>query len=205
VLFLDELPEFPRAALEALREPLENGHITISRASRQAAFPARFQLVAAMNPCPCGFLGAFAATGKTCRCTPDAIARYRGRLSGPLLDRIDLQVEVDAVKPEALMAQADGEASAAVAARVHGARQRQMRRQAMANAALDAADIDRFCHLDAAAAGFAQNAAARLGWSARSLHRALKVARTVADLAGADTIATAHVAEALQLKRAATP
>ena len=138
VLFLDELPEFPRAALEALREPLESGHITISRAARQAAFPARFQLVAAMNPCPCGYLGAFAATGKTCRCTPDGIARYRTRLSGPLLDRIDLQVEVHAVKPEALMAQADGERSAAVALRVAAARQRQMQRQGMPNAAIDA-------------------------------------------------------------------
>ena len=148
MLFLDELPEFARAALEALREPLESGHITISRAARQAAFPARFQLVAAMNPCPCGYLGAFAATGKTCRCTPDGIARYRTRLSGPLLDRIDLQVEVHAVKPEALMAQADGEDSATVALRVAAARQRQMRRQAMPNAAIDAGRIDTLCTLD---------------------------------------------------------
>ena len=201
VLFLDELPEFARAALEALREPLESGHITISRAARQAAFPARFQLVAAMNPCPCGYLGAFAATGKACRCTPDAIARYRSRLSGPLLDRIDLQVEVHAVKPEALMAQADGEASAAVAPRVAAARQRQMQRQAMPNAAIDAGRIDTLCALDAAAARFAQTAAQRLHWSSRGLHRALKVARTIADLDGADTLSLAHVAEALQLRR----
>jgi len=201
VLFLDELPEFPRAALEALREPLENGHITLSRAARQAAFPARFQLVAAMNPCPCGYLGAFAATGRTCRCTPDAIVRYQSRLSGPLLDRIDLQVEVHAVKPEALMAEADGESSTAVAARVAAARQRQMQRQRLPNAALDAAGIDRHCRPDDAAARFAQHAATRLRWSARGLHRALKVARTIADLAGADTIATTHVAEALQLRR----
>jgi magnesium chelatase family protein len=201
VLFVDELPEFARTALEALREPLENGQITISRAARQAAFPARFQLVAAMNPCPCGYLGALAATGKTCRCTPDGIARYRMRLSGPLLDRIDLQVEVNAVKPEALMAQADGEDSAAVAQRVAAARRRQMQRQSMPNAALDAARIDTLCRPDAVASRFAQSAAQRLNWSSRGLHRALKVARTIADLAGAETIATAHVTEALQLRR----
>ncbi len=204
VLFLDELPEFPRAALEALREPLESGLITISRAARQAAFPARFQLVAAMNPCPCGYLGAFAATGKNCRCTPDAIARYQGRLSGPLLDRIDMQVEVHAVKPEQLMAQADGEASAAVAQRVAVARQRQLQRQAVPNAAIEAGHIDALCVLDAAAARFAQSAAQRLNWSGRALHRTLKVARTIADLAGDPIITTAHVAEALQLRRLLT-
>jgi magnesium chelatase family protein len=206
VLFLDELPEFARTALEALREPLESGQITISRAARQAAFPARFrfQLVAAMNPCPCGYLGAFADTGKTCRCTPDGIARYRMRLSGPLLDRIDLQVEVSAVKPEALMAQADGEDSAAVAA----ARRRQMQRQSMPNAALDATRNDTLCRPDAAASRIAQSAAQRLNWSSRGLHRALKVVRTIAEPAGAETIAAAHVAEALQLRRSrsdATP
>ena len=121
MLFLDELPEFPRTALEALREPLETGKVTISRAGRQAAYPARFQLVAAMNPCPCGFLGAFAATGRECRCTPDAVARYQGRLSGPLLDRIDLQMEVPAVRPDELLGQPDGERSfAAVAWAVRG-------------------------------------------------------------------------------------
>jgi len=201
VLFLDELPEFARPALEALREPLESGHITISRAARQAAFPARFQLVAAMNPCPCGYLGAFAATGRHCRCTPDAIARYRTRLSGPLLDRIDLQVEVLAVKPAELMSQPDGEPSAAVALRVAAARQRQVQRQGMPNADIDAARIDALCALEARAAAFAQSAAQRLNWSSRALHRALKVARTIADLDGADMLGTAHVAEALQLRR----
>lgn len=201
VLFLDELPEHQRSALEALREPLESGCITISRAARQATFPARFQLLAAMNPCPCGYLGAFAATGRNCRCTPDAISRYQARLSGPLLDRIDMQVEVHAVKPEALLAEAEGESSASVAARVAAARERQLLRQGHSNALLDAAGIDAHCPLDDTAARFAQQAATRLHWSARGLHRALKVARTIADLAGSERIATAHVAEALQLRR----
>jgi magnesium chelatase family protein len=142
VLFLDETPEFPRAALEALREPLETGRITISRAARQASFPARFQLVAAMNPCPCGWLGAPAGLGKACRCTPDAVARYQGKLSGPLLDRIDLQVEVLAAAAKDLMALPDGEPSAVVAVRVAAARQRQMARQGQPNALLEPADID---------------------------------------------------------------
>jgi magnesium chelatase family protein len=201
VLFLDELPEFARTGLEALREPLETGVVTISRAARQAVFPARFQLVAAMNPCPCGYQGAFAATGKTCRCTPDAVARYQTRLSGPLLDRIDMQVEVPAVPGEQLLAGADGEASATVAARVAAARQRQLQRQGTPNAALDAGRIDAMCTLDAATSRLAQVAAQRLGWSGRGLHRALKVARTIADLAGAERIGTAHLAEALQLRR----
>ena len=201
VLFLDETPEFPRAALEALREPLETGRVTISRAARQASFPARFQLVAAMNPCPCGWLGAPAAVGKACRCTPDAVARYQGRLSGPLLDRIDLQVEVLAAPAAALMALPDGEDSATVAARVAAARQRQIDRQGEANALLEAGRIDTFCALDDAAARFLRQAAEKLGWSGRRLHRCLKVARTVADLAGSKTIDTAHAAEALQLQR----
>jgi magnesium chelatase family protein len=202
VLFLDETPEFPRAALEALREPLESGRITISRAARQAQFPARFQLIAAMNPCPCGYLGAFAATGKTCRCTPDAVARYQGRLSGPLLDRIDLQIEVLAVRPAELLAAPAGEVSAVVAARVGAARGRQQQRQGMPNALLEPAQIDAVCALDAATQRFLQTAAERLGWSGRRLHRTLKVARTIADLAAAERVAVAHVAEALQLQRA---
>jgi len=201
VLFLDELPEFPRSALEALREPLETGKVTISRAGRQAAYPARFQLVAAMNPCPCGFLGAFAATGRDCRCTPDAVARYQGRLSGPLLDRIDLQVEVPAVKADELLGQPDGESSAAVAARVAEARERQRLRQGKANAELEAGELAQHAVLEAAADQLLRTAAQRLGWSGRSLHRALKVARTVADLAGSERIASQHVAEALQYRR----
>ncbi len=201
VLFLDELPEFPRSALEALREPLETGVITISRAARQAQFPARFQLVAAMNPCPCGYLGAAAATGRHCRCTPEAVARYQGRLSGPLLDRIDLQIEVLAVKPSELMALPDGEPSAVVAERVGAARRRQIERQGVPNALLEASALDEHAALDGAAAKFLRSAAERLGWSGRRLHRTLKVARSVADLAGAAQVGTAHVAEALQAQR----
>ncbi len=201
VLFLDEVPEFPRAALEALREPLETGRVTISRAARQASFPARFQLVAAMNPCPCGWLGAPAHIGKACRCSPEAVARYQGRLSGPLLDRIDLQVEVLAASAAEMLALPDGEPSAVVAARVAQARERQLTRQGEPNAMLAPAGIDAHCRLDDSAASFLRGAASRLGWSGRRLHRCLKVARTIADLAAAETIATAHVAEALQLQR----
>ncbi len=201
VLFLDETPEFPRPALEALREPLEAGRITISRAARQAQFPARFQLVAAMNPCPCGWLGAPLGSGHACRCTPDAVARYQGRLSGPLLDRIDLQVEVPTVKPAELLALPDGEPSAVVAARVAAARERQRQRQGRPNGVLEPAEVDRFCAPDEAARRFLQGAAERLGWSGRRLHRTLKVGRTIADLAGAERLAVAHVAEALQLQR----
>jgi magnesium chelatase family protein len=202
VLFLDELPEFPRAALEALREPLETGQITISRAARQAQYPARFQLVAAMNPCPCGWLGAFAATGKACRCSPEAVARYQGKLSGPLLDRIDMQVEVPAIPPAELMGGADGELSSQVADRVAAARQRQQRRQSAPNASIPAGDLDALCQLEPAAAKFLQAAAARLGWSGRSLHRVMKLARTIADLGQSETVPVAAVAEAVQYRRA---
>ena len=201
VLFLDELPEFTRSATEALREPLESGRITIARAGRQVAFPARFQLVAAMNPCPCGWLGAQAATGRSCRCTPDQVARYQGRLSGPLLDRIDLRVEVPAVRPVELLARPDGEASALVAARVAAARARQQARQGCPNGQLDTAGLDAHAQLDEPATALLRSAAERLGWSGRRLHRAQKVARTIADLAGADRVGVVHVAEALQAQR----
>lgn len=199
ILFLDELPEFPRAALEALREPLETGHITISRAARRHDFPARFQLVAAMNPCPCGHLG---NPLKACRCTPDQVSRYQSRLSGPLLDRIDVQVEVPAVSPEVLAAVADGESSNVVASRVALAWQRQRERQGCLNAALDGAGLDRHAGLQDAAQTFLKAATARLGWSGRGFHRVLRLGRTIADLAHADTVNTEHVAEAIQYRRA---
>jgi len=198
VLFLDEFPEFQRASLEALREPLETGRIVISRAARQAEFPARFQLIAAMNPCPCGHLG---SALRACRCTPDAVARYQGRISGPLLDRIDVQVEVPAVAPEALSAAPDGETSASVAQRVAQARDLALARQGVMNAALSGDALDLHCALDDASATFLQAAAARLGWSARGFHRVLRVARTIADLAGSPAIASAHLAEAIQYRR----
>jgi magnesium chelatase family protein len=201
VLFLDELPEFARASLEALREPLECGRITISRAARQAVFPARFQLVAAMNPCPCGWLGAPAGSGHRCRCTPDQIARYQTRISGPLLDRIDMQVEVHAAAPAQMLSQGDGAASAAVASRVAQARERQLGRQGAVNADLLPAQIDVHCALDATTTQFAQRAATQLGWSGRSLHRVIKLARTIADLAGAAAIHNDRLAEAMQLRR----
>jgi magnesium chelatase family protein len=199
VLFLDELPEFPRAALEALREPLESGHITISRAARRAEFPARFQFIGAMNPCPCGFLG---SPQKACRCTPDQVARYQGKLSGPLLDRIDLHVEVPMLPPEQLLGAPAGEPTEAIRARCELARERALQRQGKANQGLQGKEIDTHAALDAASAKFLNTAAARLGWSARSTHRALKVARTIADLAGVASTQVVHVAEAIQYRRA---
>ena len=199
VLFLDELPEFPRAALEALREPLESGHITISRAAQRAEFPARFQLIAAMNPCPCGYLG---SNLRNCRCSSDQVSRYRGKLSGPLLDRIDLHVEVGALAADELINTPPGESTEAIRARVVKARARAIERQGSTNQALEGQAIDAQCALDDGAAKFLNTAAARLGWSGRSIHRCLKVARTIADLAGAQTVQVTHVAEAVQYRRA---
>ena len=198
VLFLDELPEFPRNALEALREPLESGLIRISRAARQTEFPARFQLVAAMNPCPCGYLG---SSVKACRCTPDQVARYQGKLSGPLLDRIDLQVEVPALPAQELLGASPGEASASVRERVLAARQRAERRQGRTNQQLEGGALAQHAGLDEAASQFLQKAAGRLGWSGRATHRALRVARTIADLAGSERIEIPHLAEAMQYRR----
>ncbi|QDL39455.1 YifB family Mg chelatase-like AAA ATPase [Rhodoferax sediminis] len=199
VLFLDEFPEFPRAALEALREPLETGTITISRAARRSEFPARFQMIGAMNPCPCGYLG---SPLKACRCTPDQVARYQGKLSGPLLDRIDLHVEVPALPPQDLVQAPPGESSHDIRERCSAARERAVARQGKTNQALQGQEIDEYLALDAAAVRFLNTAATRLGWSARSTHRALKVARTIADLAGAHSTQVTHVAETIQYRRA---
>lgn len=199
VLFLDELPEFDRRVLEVLREPLESGHITISRAARQADFPARFQLIAAMNPCPCGYLGHIS---NKCRCTPDQVARYQDRISGPLLDRIDMQIQVGALTHVELQKQADGEPSAVIAARVAQAFARQQQRQGKTNHLLNTTELDALCRPDAAGEQLLRTAMTRLNWSARAYHRVLKVARTIADLAGADNIGVTHIAEAIQYRRA---
>ena len=203
VLFLDEMPEFSRGVLEALRQPLEEGRITIARAARTAVFPASFVLVAAMNPCPCGFLG---DERRPCHCTPAQIARYRGRLSGPLRDRIDLTVNVPAVPVWAVTDGASGEPSSAVRARVHAARALQQARVGAdgprTNAALRGREVLAICQPDSAGLALLRAAAPRLGLSARSYHRVLKVARTIADLAGASEVAADHVAEALQYRLA---
>ena len=195
VLFLDELPEWSRTALEILREPLESGRITVSRAARSAEFPARFQLVAAMNPCPCGWAGDPASR---CQCTPDLVRRYWSRLSGPLLDRIDLHLAMARLAPALLrLDAAPGESSAPVRERVQAARAAQLARAGQLNAHLDAAMLATTCRLDAAGQRLLEQAGERLQLTARSLHRVLRVARTIADLAGVDAIAGAHLAEAL--------
>jgi magnesium chelatase family protein len=197
VLFLDELPEFDRSVLEVLREPLENGSVTISRAARQAEFPAAFQLVAAMNPCPCGYLGD--AQGR-CRCTAEQVQRYRSRLSGPLIDRLDLHVEVPRVPTQLLSTRTATESSAAVGVRVARAREQQIARQGPLNARLNNKAVERFCATTREASVLLNRAAATLGLSARAYHRVLKVARTIADLAQAEPIEARHVGEALALR-----
>ena len=198
ILFLDELPEFDRHVLEVLREPLESGRITISRAARRADFRAQFQLLAAMNPCPCGYLGHY--NGK-CRCTPDKIARYRGKISGPLLDRIDIQIEVAAVPQDSLLKQGEGEHSNTIQLRVEAARQRALLRQAKPNALLSVSEIDTLCVPDEKSVALLQQAITRLNLSARAYHRVLKVARTIADLDASSNILTNHIAEAVQYRR----
>jgi magnesium chelatase family protein len=201
VLFLDELPEFDRRVLEVLREPLESGRIVISRAAHQAEFPARFQLVAAMNPCPCGYAG---DPGGRCHCTPDAIARYRGRISGPLLDRIDILCEVPRVPLAELNVErgARDEDSATVRARIVAARRIAMRRAGKPNGLLATREIERDCVLGHAERALLERALDKLGLSARAYHRVLRVARSIADLAGSECIAREHLAEAIQYRRA---
>ncbi len=198
LLFLDELPEFARGALESLREPLETGRITVSRAARRHEFPARFQLVAAMNPCPCGHLG---NPLKSCRCTPDQVERYQGKLSGPFLDRIDVRVEVPVLPPEVLAQAPDGESSAIVAARVAQARQRQLGRQGVLNAHLSGQALDAHAQARPAAMAMLKKAGGHLGWSGRAFHRVLRLARSVADLAASEHIEVDHMAEAVQYRR----
>lgn len=199
VLFLDELPEFGRRVLEVLREPLETGWISISRAARQVEFPARFQLVAAMNPCPCGYLG---DASRICRCPAERVERYRSRLSGPLLDRLDMHVEVPRVDVGAMREGCStGESSETVAARVRVARALQQERQGRTNARLDQRAVERFCRLDGAAAVLLERAAGAFDLSARAYHRILKVARTIADLSGSTLIRAECVAEAITLRR----
>ncbi|WP_237060254.1 YifB family Mg chelatase-like AAA ATPase [Microbulbifer sediminum] len=192
ILFLDELPEFPRHALEILREPLESGEVRIARARASVSFPAAFQLVAAMNPCPCGYLGE-----TRCRCTPDQVQRYRNKLSGPLLDRIDMHVEVTTMSAGQLQDAPAGEPSTAVRQRVVAARAQQRERQATINAALAGRALEQHCSLGASGQQLLRESVDRLGLSARSYHRVLRVARTIADLAGTPAIGDGHIAEAL--------
>ena len=200
VLFLDELPEFDRRVLEVLREPMESGTITISRAARQAEFPARFQLIAAMNPCPCGYAGD--SRDARCRCTPDQIQRYRGRVSGPLLDRIDLQIYVPRLPTSALSDdQARPENSVAVRKRVSEARERQAARGPLANAAVDDRHLHECCRLSHRDQRLLDQAVDKLSLSTRGARRILRVARTIADLSGRESIDTADLTEAIGYRR----
>ncbi|MCL7945632.1 YifB family Mg chelatase-like AAA ATPase [Marinobacter sp. ATCH36] len=198
VLFLDELPEFGRRVLEVLREPMESGEIAISRAARQVTFPARFQVIAAMNPCPCGYLG---HPSIECQCTPQQVLRYRAKISGPLLDRFDLHVEVPVQSGEVLMQrEGEGESSTQVRERVNQARQRQVQRGCV-NCALSGAELHEYCRLDPAGEAMLSSAMERLGLSARALHRILRVARTLADLEGEECIGNGHLVEALGYRK----
>ena len=199
-LFLDELPEFDRKVLEVLREPLETGHITISRAARQVNFPARFQLIAAMNPCPCGYLGD--SSGR-CHCTSEQVMRYRARISGPLLDRIDMHLEVPRVSHEVLRngSPQGEESSAVIRARVIAARQLAVARYGKANAILTAKEVKQLCVLSAQGYSLLEQAMDRFGLSHRAYHRILKLARTIADLAQSPQIEISHLSEAISYRK----
>jgi magnesium chelatase family protein len=205
VLFLDELPEFPSAVLEVLRQPLEDRVVTISRAAGTLTFPANFTLVAAQNPCPCGY---FNDSERQCICPPSAVTRYSKRISGPLLDRIDIHVDVPRVNYEKLSSDTLGEPSSAIRERVAAARERQLQRftqglpgaKLLTNADMGAAEIRQWCALDSAGQSLMRAAMRQLQLSARAYHRVLKLARTIADLAQAEQIGPAHLAEALQYR-----
>ncbi len=197
VLFLDELPEFPRQVLEVLREPLENGHICISRANAQVEYPANFQLIAAMNPCPCGYYG---ENSDRCECTPAKIKRYRDKISGPLLDRIDLHVNVKALPIDEIQQETTGENSKSVRERVIAGRHRQLKRQGVSNSDLQAKELHEHCKLSPPEQQLLANAMKKLDLSARAYDKILKVSRTIADMAGSDKIETGHITEALSYR-----
>ncbi len=198
MLFLDEFPEFGRSTLEVLRQPLEDGHVTISRVAATLSYPARVTLVCSMNPCPCGYAG---DGRRSCRCSPGQVERYQGRLSGPLLDRVDLFVDVPRLTREELRADGRAESSSAVRERVNAARRAQLERQEAPNAALAGRRMRETCALGGAAESLFSRAIDRLGLSGRAHDRVLRVARTVADLAGEESIAAEHLAEALNYRR----
>ncbi len=201
VLFLDELPEFKRSALEVLRQPIEDAEVTISRSAGKVTLPCAFMLVAAMNPCPCGYLG---DTKHECRCSPTQIQRYRSRISGPLLDRIDIHIEAPALSLAELRSEKTGESSATIRERVEAARERQRARfvttRTMANARMSQAQIRKHCAIDPSLGDLLQHAMEQLSLSARAYDRILKVARTIADLAGAERIESPHLLEAIQYR-----
>jgi magnesium chelatase family protein len=201
VLFLDELPEFSRSALEALRQPLEDGIVTVSRVRKQAIYQSSFMLIAAMNPCPCGFYG---STKRICRCTPQETRRYLERISGPLLDRIDLQIEVDSVPVQEINTDSPAESSAMVAARVYAARMIQLERYRgtgkHCNAQLSNAEVKKYCTTNSEASFLLDTAVESMHLSMRAYYRILKVARTIADLDCSEIINSAHIAEAIQYR-----
>lgn len=204
VLFLDELPEFNRHVLEVLREPLESGRIVISRAANQIEYPANFQLIAAMNPCPCGFLG---DVNSRCRCTEDQIFRYQNKISGPLLDRLDMIIEVHSI-PEVIINQTrekTSESSTTIRCRVISAFSKQLKRHDVSNSALKTSDIEKFCVLSKTDKSLLQTATTKLGLSGRAIHRILKVARTIADISDSENIETQHLSEAISYRKKTNP